>query len=54
MKDYIEQSFHQKWNYLANCMMRAPWKEAIDDEEETGKAIEADVRESPTHPCLEE
>ena len=30
----------------------APRKEAVDDEEEPGKAVEADVRESPTHPCL--
>ena len=36
------------------ALKKAPRKEAVDDEEEPGKAVEADVRESSTHPCLKE
>ena len=31
---------------------KSPGKEAVDEEEESGEAVEAYVREAPTHPGL--
>ena len=33
-------------------VIKSPGKEAIDEEEESGKAVEANIREAPTHPGL--
>ena len=31
---------------------RAPWKETVDDEEETGNTVEANIGEPSAHPSL--
>ena len=37
---------------LARGFKRAPWKETVDDEEETGNTVEANIGEPSAHPSL--
>ena len=37
---------------ISKCIKRAPWKETIDDEEETGNTVEANIGEPSAHPSL--
>ena len=37
---------------LLRGFKRAPWKETVDDEEETGNTVEANIGEPSAHPSL--
>ena len=37
---------------ISKGIKRAPWKETVDDEEETGDTVEANVGEPSAHPSL--
>ena len=37
---------------ISKGIKRAPWKETVDDEEETGNTVEANIGEPSAHPSL--
>ena len=46
-KSKLEEGPSLVWGFK-----RAPWKETVDDEEETGNTVEANIGEPSAHPSL--